>query len=75
MTIKQQWDRLPHIGPYPDLARRAMVCDLYFNGMTIRQIATAVNVSYQAIHKLLKDAGVPLRPRGGNTGPHSRRKR
>lgn len=75
MTIKQQWDRLPHIGPYPDLARRAMVCDLYFNGMTIRQIATAVDVSYQAIHKLLTDAGVPLRPRGGNTGTHSRRKR
>ena len=75
MTIKKQWDHLPRIGPYPDLARRTMVCELYFGGMTIRQIAAAVEVSYQAIHKLLKEAGVPLRPRGGNTGTHSRRKR
>jgi predicted transcriptional regulator len=50
-----------------DHARR-----LYEQGQTLRQIAAVMRVSYQAVHSLLRRQGVPMRPRGGNRGGHSR---
>lgn len=55
-----------------DLARRQQAAALYRAGLTLRAIAAQMGVSYQAVHKLLVKAGVERRPRGGNTGSHSR---
>ena len=52
--------------------RRARLVTMYTGGMTLRQIAASVGVSFQAIHDCLKRAGVTFRRRGGNNGPHSR---
>jgi transposase len=55
--------------------RRASVQRLYTEGMTLRAIAKRYGVSYQAIHIMLCRMGVPRRPRGGNQGSHSRRRK
>jgi DNA-directed RNA polymerase specialized sigma24 family protein len=52
--------------------RRAIMVRLYERGLTLRQIADKMGVSYQAVHQTLTRAGVQFRPRGGNTGAHSR---
>ena len=52
--------------------RREQMVRLYEAGLTLRQIADQMQCSHQAVHQALKSAGVELRPRGGNTGPHSR---
>lgn len=67
-------DPFRHTGRYPNKARRDAVAAMYKAGMSIRVIATRVGTTYQAVHSLLQRMGVPLRPRGGNTGSHSRRK-
>jgi transposase len=67
-------------GPYPSQrreaqqARRALASSLYGQGHTLRQIAAMMNISYQAVHAMLRRAGVALRLRGGNQGAHSRHK-
>jgi DNA invertase Pin-like site-specific DNA recombinase len=75
-SAAEMWRELPRYkGKVPDPARRALVAKLYEQGYTIRAIAEALAVSYQNVHKLLEKAGVPRRPRGGNTGNHSRHRR
>ena len=46
------------------LAARATT--LYGKGKSIREISTVIGCSYGKTHKLLSDAGVTLRPRGGS---------
>jgi hypothetical protein len=41
----------------------------------LRQIGAALDVTYQAVHSMLERMGVPRRPRGGNQGAHSRRRK
>jgi hypothetical protein len=43
---------------------KAVVQRQYEQGGTIREIADAHDVSYGTIRRLLKRAGVPMRPRG-----------
>ena len=39
---------------------------LYAKGKSIREISEATGASYGKIHRLLGEAGVTLRPRGGS---------
>jgi len=55
--------------------RRRQIKRLYATGLTLRQIGAALGVTYQAVHSMLERMGVPRRPRGGNQGSHSRRRR
>jgi hypothetical protein len=55
--------------------RRRQIKRLYATGLTLRQIAAAYGVTYQAVHSMLERMGVQRRPRGGNQGSHSRRRR
>jgi predicted DNA-binding protein YlxM (UPF0122 family) len=48
---------------------------MYAKGLTLRQIAEKLGVTHQAVHQQLTRAGVPMRPRGGNTGAHSRHRK
>ena len=64
-----------HAGNMPNEARRHTVRVLYESGLSIRDVATRIGVSFQAVHALLKRAGVVLRPRGCNVGSHSRHKK
>jgi transposase len=48
---------------------------LYEAGMTIRDVAARVGTTYQAVHAMLQRMGVPIRPRGGSTGAHSRHRK
>jgi len=63
------------LGRRPNEARREQVRKLYLNGMSLRMIAQEVGTTYQAVHSLLVRMGVPLRPQGGNSGPHSRHRK
>lgn len=62
-------------GSKPNLDRRHAVIALYQSGLTLRECAAALKVSFQAVHQVLQRAGVPRRGRGGNQGSHSRRSR
>ncbi len=64
-----------HTGPHPNKARRTAVKALYEAGMTIRDVAARVGTTYQAVHAMLQRMGVPIRPRGGSTGAHSRHRK
>lgn len=55
--------------------RRALVVSLYQSGHTTRQIAERLGISYQAVHQMLQRLEIPLRPRGGNMGSHSRHRK
>jgi transposase len=55
--------------------RRQQMKQLYQEGMNLRQIAAAFNVTYQSVHQVLVRLGVRMRPRGGNRGSHSRRRK
>jgi hypothetical protein len=48
---------------------------MYESGMKLRDIAAAMNVTFQCVHQILVRMGVTMRPRGGNTGSHSRHRR
>ena len=74
-TPKQIRDALPFVGGVPDIARRELVGSMYAAGLTLRQVATELGISYQAVYALLKRSGVPIRPRGGSTGGHSRHRK
>lgn len=67
-----QFPTMRHQGNKPNADKRQTVVALYQHGHTIRDIARAVGVTFQAVHALLVKAGVPRRPRGGNTRSHSR---
>lgn len=66
--------------PYPDqhaearATRRQHAKELYAQGYALRQIAVRMGITHQAVHYLLKQQDVPMRPRGGNQGAHSRHK-
>lgn len=75
MTPKQLRDTLPRVGGIPDLARRELVGSMYQSGMTLREVGKSLGISYQAVYSLLKRAGIPVRPRGGSTGSHSRHRK
>lgn len=64
-----------HTGNLPNEAKRQKVADLYLSGLTVREVAREVGVTFQAVHSMLVRMGVSLRPRGGNNGPHSRHRR
>lgn len=64
-----------HTGNLPNEARRQRVIQLYETGLSMRDVAREVNVTFQAVHSMLVRAGVYRRPRGGNTGPHSRHRK
>jgi hypothetical protein len=59
----------------PNHERRAQVKALYESGLSVRQIAPKLGVTFQAVQSMLVRMGVPRRPRGGNQGPHSRHKK
>lgn len=46
----------------PELRGRAAA--LYRNGMSIREVADAMDLSYTRVRELLEDAGVKMRRRG-----------
>jgi transposase len=77
--MPKQTPRKKH-APYPKqdpaarAARRAHAKELYDQGYALRQIAVRMGITYQAVHYLLKRQDVPMRPRGGNQGAHSRHK-
>jgi transposase len=53
--------------------KREMVERLYVTeGLSIRQVAERMGVTFQAVQSMLARRGIPRRPRGGNTGTHSR---
>jgi transposase len=64
-----------HTGNKPNDERRNQVRDLYLSGLTVRAVADKVGVTFQAVQSMLDRMGVPRRPRGGNTGSHSRRRK
>jgi hypothetical protein len=59
----------------PNHERRAQVKALYESGLSVRQIAAQIGVTFQAVQSMLVRMGVPRRSRGGNQGPHSRHKK
>ena len=68
-------DPFAHTGPYPNTSRRVAVVAMYEAGLSLRQIAARIGVSFQAVHGMLRRAGVAVRDRGGNTGSHSRHRK
>jgi DNA-binding CsgD family transcriptional regulator len=56
-------------------AHREQVAAMYRSGMNTSQIAAVFGCSRQAISHLLRKHGVIMRPRGGNTGSHSRHRK
>ena len=72
---KLKRDPFVHTGRTPNEARRVAVKAMYDGGMSVRQIAALVGTTYQAVHSLLQRSGMQLRPRGGNTGSHSRHRK
>jgi transposase-like protein len=56
-------------------ARRQQMKSMYESGMKLRDIAGVMNVTYQCVHQVLVRMGVTMRPRGGNTGSHSRHRK
>ena len=64
-----------HTGNKPNEERRLRVIQLYQMGLSMRDVAREVGVTFQAVHSMLVRAGVYRRPRGGNTGAHSRHRK
>lgn len=64
-----------HTGNKPNDEKRQIVIMLYRSGLTLRECAKRMGITYQAVHFLLKRSGEPLRGRGGNYGSHSRKKK
>ena len=64
-----------HTGNLPNEARRQRVIALYQTGLSMRDVAREVGVTFQAVHSMLVRAGVYRRSRGGNTGGHSRHRK
>lgn len=49
--------------------RRKRLVAAYRKGFSVREIAKENSYSYGHVHKLLEEAGEPMRPRGGNGRP------
>jgi transposase len=64
-----------HAGNRPHAIRRAKVLALYRSGLSLRDVAEQVGVTFQAVHRMLVRMGEPTRQRGGNTGSHSRHRK
>jgi transposase len=64
-----------HTGNVPNAERRHTVIVLYESGLSIRAVAARIGVTFQAVHRMLHRAGVPMRPRGHNVGHHSRHRK
>ena len=53
--------------------KREMVERLYVTeGLSIRQVAERMGVTFQAVQSMLARHNIPRRARGGNQGSHSR---
>lgn len=65
----------PSSKPGLQAIRREQMKRMYLSGLKLRDIADAMNVTFQSVHQVLTRMGVPMRPRGGNTGSHSRRRK
>lgn len=66
-------DRLPIAERPPIPPEEAQA--LYASGLPLRVLAERYRTTKEAVRRVLLDAGVPLRGRGGNQGPHSRHRR
>lgn len=64
-----------HAGNRPHAIRRAKVRALYRSGLSLRDVAHEVGVTFQAVHSMLLRMGEPIRKNGGNTGGHSRHRK
>jgi transposase-like protein len=64
-----------HMGNQPNEEKRQIAAMLYNSGMSLRECAERMGITFQAVYGLLKRHGVTLRGRGGNLGAHSRRKK
>lgn len=67
-----RYPRQEYRGNTPDMERRQIVVGLYEKGLPAAAVAAQVGITRQAVLRMLKRAGVTRRPRGGNTGGHSR---
>lgn len=65
----------PNTGNKPNDEKRQIVRMLYNSGLSVRQVSLRMGVTFQAVHSMLQRMGVTLRPSGGSTGTHSRRKK
>jgi transposase len=74
LPVKQAGRRLPELPLIPKGARpggasleqlRTAVIVHYKNGASIRSLAERTNRSYGAINRMLHDAGIEVRSRGG----------
>ena len=75
MVRKKRAPAKEHRGNKPNDARRRSVITMYEGGLSLREIAEARGVSFQAVHAMLERAHVPMRSPGGNQGGHSRHRR
>lgn len=72
--LKLAYAAATHQGPHENATRRKIVVALYEKGLSIREVAKLLGITFQAVHAMLLRSGVTPRPRGGNTGSHSRHK-
>jgi hypothetical protein len=76
MTEKKvRFGYFPHTGNKPNDEKRQIVRMLYNSGLSMRQVADRMGVSFQAVHSMLHRMGAVVRDAGGSTGSHSRRKK
>jgi len=52
-----------------EVKRNRAIANSYRAGQTIRAIAILFSLSPARVHQLLRDAGIKLRPRGGDMRP------
>lgn len=76
MTEKKvRFGYFPHTGNKPNDEKRQIVRMLYNSGLSMRQVADRMGVTFQAVHSMLHRMGAVVRDSGGSTGSHSRRKK
>ena len=76
MTEKKvRFGYFPNTGNKPNDEKRDVVKMLYYSGLSVRQVADRMGVSFQAIHSMLHRMGATVRKPGGSMGSHSRRKK
>lgn len=73
--VPKQYFYFRNMGNKPNEEKRDVARMLYNSGLSLRQVAEAMGITFQSVHGLLKRAGVKLRGKGGMTGSHSRRKK
>ena len=76
MTEKKvRFGYFPHTGNKPNDEKRQIVKMLYNSGLSMRQVADRMGVTFQAVHSMLHRMGATVRDSGGSMGSHSRRKK